>query len=64
MGEQVINHSIHFVGMPKTIRLWNNSVHTFVTMCGEVQKYHGKFCLVSICFYGVLRLFSSSIEQY
>ena len=52
-GQHVLNHSIHFIGIPKTIQLWevqSNVIHTFVTMNGEVQKYHGKFCLVPICF--------------
>ena len=52
-GQHVVNHSIHFIGMPKIIRLWevqSNIVCPFVTMYGEVQKYHGKFCLVPICF--------------
>ena len=42
----------------------SNVVHMFVMMNGEVQKYHGKFCLVPICFWSVLRLISSSIDQY
>ena len=51
--QHVVNHSIHFIGMPKGIRLWevqSNVVRTFVMMNGEVQKYYGKFCLVPICF--------------
>ena len=52
-GQHVVNHSIHFIGIPKGIQLWevqSNVVHTFVTMNREIQKYHGKFCLVPICF--------------
>ena len=52
-GQLVVNHSIHFIGIPKRIRLWevqSNVVRMFVTMNGEVQKYHKKFCLAPICF--------------
>ena len=51
--QHVVNHSVHFIGMPKGIRLWevqSNVIRTFVTMNGEVQKYHRKFCLVPIHF--------------
>ena len=44
-GQHVVNHSIHFIDMPKGIQLWEvqcNVVRTFVTMNGEVQKYHRK----------------------
>ena len=42
----MVNHSVHFIGIPKRIQLWeiqSNVVRTFVTMNGEIQKYHGKF---------------------
>ena len=48
--------------MPKGIQLWeaqSNIVRMFVTMNGEVQKYHGKFCLVPIWLLSVFRLFLS-----
>ena len=58
----MVNHSIHFIGIPKRIRLWevqSNVVRMFVTMNGEVPKYHEKILfsarLFLECFMAVQR---------
>ena len=67
----MVNHSVHFIGIPKRIQLWeiqSSVVRMFFTMNGEIQKYHGKFCsaphLFLECFMAVLVVYSTMDGLY